>query len=115
MTSTADQISERRVLLDEITADIEIAERLKTGVDLATLRRTARQLEREIRELSDLAGAFCVRHVERLESGRYRVTIADGWTFADGTQTADVDDADDYKHTWIEPRSYTGRQSRTTR
>lgn len=108
----AEQVAERRVLLDEVTADIEIAEHLKTGVDLAALRGTAADLAREIRELDELADALAVYDVERLDNGRYRVTLYKDWTFADGTDTADVVDADDYRHTWIEPRSYTGNQSR---
>jgi len=116
-TRHAEQVAERRVALDEITADIEIAEHLRARhyentADLAALRRTAADLAREIRELDELADSLAVYDVERLDNGRYRVTVCHDWTFADGTDTADVADADDYRHTWIEPRSYTGNQSR---
>lgn len=50
-TRKAEQIAERRELLDEITADIQIAEHLKTGVNLDALRATAADLVREIAEL----------------------------------------------------------------
>lgn len=71
-----------------------------------------RRADRLAAELAELSDAFCVRTAERLENGRYRVTLDKAWTFADGTDTADVADADDYRHTWIEPRSYTGNQSK---
>ncbi|MCK5551324.1 MAG: hypothetical protein KAI41_12395 [Hyphomicrobiaceae bacterium] len=50
-TRKAEQIAERRELLDEITADIRIAEYLSTTVDTSTLRGTAADLRREIAEL----------------------------------------------------------------
>lgn len=115
MTRHADQVAERREALDEITADIQIAERLQTSADLSALRKTAADLAREIAELDELRAAFCVSDVERLDNGRYRVTLDKAWTFADGTNTADVVDDDDYRHTWIEPRSYTGRQSKAAK
>jgi hypothetical protein len=105
--------TDREALLADILGDIQIAE--KQGHDTDILHVTAHQLRREIAELAELADAFLVRTVESLDNGRYRVTIDKAWTFADGSNTADVRDLDEYKHTWVEPLSYTGRQSKAAK
>lgn len=52
-------LDEMRALLAEVQADIAIANRLQTGIDTATLQRTADQLEKDIaREAAWAAGPY---------------------------------------------------------